>query len=343
MGYGVGRSTLLILPIRRIANHFNSPRVRSEDEQRLLYTTLKASELHETDGISSDLVLKQDNVQHTVEGKIQTLHIDESNLKLKVYIPQNKDDQEYIFTNLLSRRLFEWMMEDRMTHISGEISDIIRDGVNATRDVMLAPRSRLNRALDDNGIATIDTANTDDKGPFESDSPETTPVRVIERGNEAAVSVSDLVLTPATSNAGLPPDRSESPLPSESGLLPPNVRIVAIRSALSSSRGDSPNRPVSISPPGTPRDAVPRPDMLARQGYVALLDKVIELGRRNALPRDGALDRDLLRSSLRRGAGSSDWGLSYLPQMERDCKVGAAGELYVSITLPYIPFPGMDS
>ncbi|KAK8076963.1 hypothetical protein PG996_003133 [Apiospora saccharicola] len=308
--------------ILRIANHFNSPRVQGQTSQRLFYEILKSAEIYETNGISSDLVLTQDNVPHTVAGQIQTLHIDESGGCLKVYVPQSKDDQEYIFTNVLSQRLFEWMMEHPVTHISGHSMTTAKDGVTAIRDVMLAPRSRLDRALDANGISMIDILNTNEDVVSEPESP-TTPVGVVGEGSEPSGSDTGLQ-TPTTSNAGISPSREAAGTPSRSALSSPLGRhehVPRSRSSISPS--------ATIAPPATPSRATSAPDALANVGYVALLNKVIELGRRNDIPTHGAFDMSLLQARVPGGAGASNWGLGSLPQMERDFKVGAAGELYV--------------
>ncbi len=73
-----------------------------------------SAEICETDGISSDLTLSQDGSQYVVQGKKTTLHIADQT-GLKVYVPRNKDDQEYTFTKMLGRKLFEWMMRDPKT------------------------------------------------------------------------------------------------------------------------------------------------------------------------------------------------------------------------------------
>lgn len=307
-------SMVLTLSDCRIANHFNSPRVQGQNGQRLFYQMLQGAEIYETNGISSDLVLTQDNIPHTVTGKIQTLHIDESRGCLKVYLPQSKDDQEYIFTNVLSQRLFEWMMEHPVTHISGHSTSIAKDGMSATRDVLLAPRSRLDRALDDNGISMVDIENTDEDAVPAPESP-TTPVDATRESTEPADSDSGL-LTPTTSNAGISLDLEDAESLSRSRRPSPPGHS-----------DNTPRRRLSISSPATPA-----PDAVANQGYVALLDKVIGLGRRNGLPTRGAFDMRLLQARISGGAGASTWGLGSLPQMERDCKVGAAGELYVRAT-----------
>lgn len=131
---------------------------------------LRDLEIRGTDGISSSICLSQDGVSHEVEGKKTTLYIDDNESAIKIYLPRNKDDQDYTFTKLLSKSLFEWMMRDTLTQISEIVSN---EGINSTRDVLLSPRTRLATALDDNGIGTIITANIDEEVFSESESPTT--------------------------------------------------------------------------------------------------------------------------------------------------------------------------
>ncbi|KAK7947853.1 uncharacterized protein PG986_008739 [Apiospora aurea] len=302
----------------RIANHFNSPRVQGLNGQHLLYDIMKSAELYETNGISSDLVLTQDNVSHTVEGKIQTLHIDESCESLKVYVPQSKDDQGYIFTNVLSQRLFEWMVEHPVTHISGGTRDMIKDGVTATRDIMLAPLSRLDRALDYNGIAMIEIENTDESTVVAVPEYPITPVEVAGESPAPADSDSDRPRTPSSVNAGSPPGPLAVGTPGRSVLSSP-----------SGGQRDAPSRRLSSSPSATQSGATPVPGGVITREYVTLLGKVIEHGRKNSLPVRGDFERGFFIYEIPGTGGSTNWGLGALSPLERDSKVGAAGELYV--------------
>ncbi|KAL5345654.1 hypothetical protein ACLOAV_009408 [Pseudogymnoascus australis] len=154
----------------RIAAHFGSPRTKSNQGLESFYRVLRDLEIRGTDGISSSICLSQDGVSHKVEGKKTTLYIDDNESAIKIYVPRNKDDQDYTFTKLLSKSLFEWMMRDTLTQISEIVSN---EGINSTRDVLLSPRTRLATALDDNGIGTIITANIDEEFFSESESPTT--------------------------------------------------------------------------------------------------------------------------------------------------------------------------
>ncbi|KAK2591572.1 hypothetical protein QQS21_010742 [Conoideocrella luteorostrata] len=143
----------------RVAAHFDNPRPRSRRDLERLYGKLRNAEIYATDEIVSFLQLSHQGKNHKIKGKKTTLFLDEKADHLKVYIPRNKDDQTYTFSKLLAERLFRWMMGDESSQLSGRLS---KDGIRAVSDVLLCPRSRLDTALDDDGIATIDIANQDD-------------------------------------------------------------------------------------------------------------------------------------------------------------------------------------
>ncbi|KAI0136379.1 ino80 chromatin remodeling complex protein [Xylariales sp. AK1849] len=306
----------------RIAAHFDSPRLRNKRNPDL-YQLLRNASFLETNGISSGLSLVQDGVPHEAEGRKMTLHIVEDQIGLKIYVPQNKEDQEYVITKELSQRLFEWIMSDPNTNISEEIN---KDGVNATRDVLLAPRSKVDTALDDNGIGrTLDIVNVDEEVLSEPDSP-IMPVRATEEGSgiptpsAPADSDSHLFNTPASSVVSLSLDGRDAEFSGRNSEFTP-----------------SRPRPYWESPvllpslPSTPAPIAPVQVEKSNRRYVALLDKVINSGRRDALPSCGASGMSQLQSSMPSADGATDWGLRSTSQIERDCKVGAAGELYSNV------------
>lgn len=97
-----------------------------------------------------DLSLAQDGVSHVVRENRPTLHMSDNPLGLlTIFLPRNVDDQDYMFSNLLPQRLFEWIMTDPTTKALQSISD---EGIDATRSILLAPIRRLDMALEDNGI-----------------------------------------------------------------------------------------------------------------------------------------------------------------------------------------------
>lgn len=307
----------------RIAAHFNSPHLKKKQNPDHFYQVLKNADIFETDGISSDLSLSQDRHTHEVPGKMTTLHIDADDLGLKIYVPSNKDDQAYTFTKLLPQKLFEWMIKGSLTNISEKISN---DGVIATRDVLLAPRSRIARALDDNGIAAIAIVNTDDVVLPESYSP-ATPVRTSEASSENTTpsgrgdSDSEVFDTPASSIMSLPLRCRDADTSARNSYFVPLTP-----------------RPISTSPLLLPtRPSTPAPTKPIYFGtsnyYITLLDKVIDAGRRGIFPNHGEINRSQSQSSVSDTSDTTDWGMRFVSQIERDSKIAAAGELYVSIYL----------
>lgn len=293
--------------------------MRSKRETESFYEVLRNAEICETDGISSDLVISQDGTAHEVEGKKTTLHIDEDQSGLKIYLPRNKDDQEYMFTKSLSQRLFEWMMRHPVTQISEDTSE---NGVKAVRDILLAPRSRIPTALDDNGIATVSVPNLDED--VESESP-TTPGRASEEGLEFS-----------TTSDQVDSDQEILESPPSSVLSPP----LDLLRAADSSR-DSPFTPsrylqtlrdpfASPTPSPTPTLTTPAHIAISDRQYVALLDAVIMAAKRSNFPSHGAFSVSQLQAGLPSVDPGTHLGLRSRSKAERDCKIGAAGELYVS-------------
>lgn len=285
------------------------------------------------------LHLTQDGTPYKVESKKLTLYIDDDDAGMKVYVPQNNDDQEYTLTKDLAQKLFECMMSHAVTHISERVS---KDGVNATRDVLLAPRRRIRAALDDNGIGTIDI-NDLDEAPSEPETPETsteTSNRVSDADITHSSAPSDpgesdatIQFTPASSAASSTASRNDDSVVSGgasracSPITPPARRN---REDLAPSSLSS-----SILPPATPGQGVSASD---DQSYVQLLEKVISSARRHAIPRHGTGDMSQVRvnmSVVNTGDEGDYFGLSSASQFVRNCKVGAAGELYVRFLCSY--------
>ncbi|KAI1421444.1 hypothetical protein F5Y12DRAFT_767727 [Xylaria sp. FL1777] len=312
-------------PLLRIAYHYNTPRSRSSRDVDCLYNAMKNAELYETDGISSNLQIIQDGKLQQVEGSMTTLHIDEDEYGLKVYLPRSKDKQKYTFTNSLSKKLFIWMMTDQITQQSETID---KDGIHATRDVLLSPYSELSAALDENGIVMIDIENTDASMP-EPGSPPT----LVETATDG---IQDLDLSDHDNENeafNIPISGTEDLRSAHSG-TPASSETTPVRLAGLVPLGESPFRRRILSPSFEP--PTPTRDSATNELYIATLSNIIAAGRRDILP--------VHRDSNSREQPSSfqnvpDLGLRSLSQTERDCKIGAAGELYVFELLSHLSRP----
>ncbi|KAK2046278.1 hypothetical protein LZ31DRAFT_593285 [Colletotrichum somersetense] len=149
----------------RVAAHFNSPRSQTRQDMESFYAVLRSAQIYETDGISSDLCLVQDGTSFTVEVTKTSLHIDEIQSGLKIYLPRAKDHQEYMFTNVLPESLLGLMMRHPVTQLSQEIT---KSAENATKNMLVAPVTMLHRALEDNGIAKVEVPNVDEAVPLDT-------------------------------------------------------------------------------------------------------------------------------------------------------------------------------
>ncbi len=304
--------------ICRIAASFNSPRLRTRRDHELSYEVLRNAETYETSGISSSLHLSQDGTSHEVESTKSSLHIDEGHSVLKVYLPRNKTDQDYQFTTHLPGKLFQRMMTNPNTGLE-EVGSMA--GITATTHVLFSPRARVVEALDSDGIPEVEIANLDEQVLSEPGSPTTTA-----RASEVEDYLSDQedfdmenLYTPASSVASPLPNR---PIPDRTSFLTPSTPT----------RG----YPFGSS---SPARATPTQHLTRDGGYIALLGRVIHAANRSDIPSHGMSGASVLPAGLP-SDGEVDWGLRSATKFERDCKIGAAGELYASPRPPTrVSFP----
>ncbi|KAI0198817.1 hypothetical protein F4808DRAFT_472474 [Astrocystis sublimbata] len=308
-----------------------------------LYEALKNATIFETDTISSNLQLSQDGKLHEVESSRTTLHIDGDATSLKVYIPRDKDDQQFIFSTKLARRLFEWMMTDPTTQIC---DDIEQEGVNATRDILLVPYAKLSEALEERGIAGIDIENTDEvllepSLPFDSVDAAAELIRNLDLHDEDDAEPDADDVEPDEDDAEPDEDDAE-PYADDTELLEDNVRpihssenfqftfrfptaLYNVSSYRAGSLSFNENAFARIQTPSA-EPAVPSRDENADRLYMATLSRVIAAGRRDFIPSHGNSEGERTSGSSHDAANLSWRSPS---QVERNCKVGAAGELYV--------------
>ncbi|KAK6725139.1 hypothetical protein SNK04_003944 [Fusarium graminearum] len=122
----------------RIAVHYNSP--RTQDDNSKLHWILSRAEVHETDGISSELHLSQDGhaIVHVQERS--ELHIREDSGSLKVYVPRDPKAQGFCYFAALPRRLLEWIMTDpstlKVNHVGSKALQIVTAVLNAPLVIM---------------------------------------------------------------------------------------------------------------------------------------------------------------------------------------------------------------
>jgi len=315
-------------PFSRVANHFGSPHVATKRHLEIYYEVLRSAEILETNKMSVSLHLTQDDHPYDNPSKKLTLYIDDT-AGMKVYVPQNYDDQEYTFNMYLAQELFKSMMSHNLTHISERVS---QDGVNATRDVLLAPRRRLGAALDDNGIGTIDLEDLDEV-PSQQEALDT-PTRAGSADGThgrapSELEESDMTIlgTPAWSEA------SSTAIRYDGFTVSASAR--SVHSSISLPIQRTRENLVTLSPSPSQSPAGPEQDLnsIDERSYAQLLEKVITSARVQALPRYGAGGMNPVQVNVS-ALGTDDerdyYDLNSASQFVRNCKVGAAGELYVS-------------
>jgi hypothetical protein len=309
----------------------------------------------EVEGISSVLKISQNGRRYEAKLSTASEHIDEPAGNLTIYVPRDRRAQELCFGSVLPRKFAAWLMRNPDTNIDGNVEV---DIVNAMTSIFASDRAVLGEILDDQGAIQLQFDDPDEhldeeevngEQAEDSHASDSTP----EPGN----GVSDLVLTPTHSlmndvsirPAALPDSETEI------GLLETEEEIVESQSSTAHQvrRGDgSTSRPVlHSSPPGSissPQESNSHHAVLSSasqtiedQRYRMILERVITAARRANFPSGGAFDLNDLRDALPDAGGPNSYlsydGLDLLSRfqstshLERDKKIGAAGELYVSI------------
>lgn len=261
------------------------------------------------------------------------IHLEKSNMGLENYLPRNRRGKKHGINNILTKKVMEWIMTGPKTLIS---TNTTAGNLTAKKDVLTTDRSMLDASLEENGLATINIDNQDDNEHSDTAliaSPERLDGRTalnLGSGDGAAPHVYPFDVSTATED-----DVFTEYTPSRSSVHTETFSTVLSRSSHSSYSSPRqqpfdqesissklPFRPPSfpVTPPRLPSDDTQ---------YNELLRIVTDAARRGTVPhafdqvRSTAL-ADSRQSFRFRFRGSS--------QIERDRKIGAAGELYVSST-----------
>ncbi|KAF5578414.1 hypothetical protein FPANT_10022 [Fusarium pseudoanthophilum] len=355
--------------IARVASTFNSPRF--EDNPLGLYEQLRTMRVLEVERISSVLKIFQNKQSFEIPVATANEHIEDSTGKLTIYVPKERRAQELCFGSVLPRKFGAWLMHPSKSLTDGPVET---DIVKVLTAVFASERFVLDDVLDDQGILKVSFDNQD-----EEDNSDEVEVQE-EEGQEQRLSDSRLE-TDDTSTEQLTPDRSSinagtPPYAGSSGILPGGsppgtvVETISQRSQMSyqpfsgrvhrSSQSDL--FPSSPHPLHHPTDQVPSNPLSAMTSlpeqqsfedarYRSILDRVIDKARNAAFPSRGSFDMTDMRNALPgddTDAYQSFDGLDVMGQfrstnqLERDKKVGAAGELYVFELLSCLNLPNWN-
>jgi hypothetical protein len=311
---------LIANPPHRIAKTYNSPRTR-EDLQST-YSLLRNSETLETGHISTQLHLHQDGEDLVVEREQGiAVHIYEGPEGLRIYIPRAKRDRGACFQTKLPQRLCEWLMTDPTTQIVEKTNN---EATCAVLSVINAPPYSLSGILDQCGINTIDLAP--EEGEYDEDD-----LSDDDQSNDTDPSVAEQPIQdgyPSSQGGELDDTQSESSDRDDDRFTPPStaegVRTVSYEAIRHSyNRSSFPQtRPVQI-------------DAGVDVGYLTMLSRAVTSARSAQFPSHGPFNMFALQAAIANDADGADnfdasLRLQFASRMERDRKVGAAGELYVS-------------
>ena len=324
----------------RIAATYGSPRYQSDPQD--FYRLLRTTQVIGTTGISCIMTISQNGHAVQVEGPaVGEVHMCEEDDGLFIYVPIKKKLQEFCFGSLLPARLADWLMRDATTQIiggSGTSSDKADSAmVTALTTLLAVDVSAVDLFLDHQGIMKVpvnneDVVEDDDEDDEEQEeeqeqAEEEVEVIEIDYFNDALSST----VAPSTPGAMTPTTELGQTSP-----LPLVLHTITHQSHMVSAT-HHPRVPTSNYHGGYPTPPL-QPSTEDSQ-YRALLQRVTTAARSAAFPSRGSFDMSALLTNLPSTTSSNNFttfdGLETLhrfrssSQLERDKKIGAAGELYV--------------
>ncbi|RYP39352.1 hypothetical protein DL767_002263 [Monosporascus sp. MG133] len=322
----------------RIAVHFKSPRVTGDGRE--LYNLFRNSQTLETAMISTTLSIVMQGTEVVSKDVDQgELHIEDDAEGLRIYVPHDEDLRDTCFHSNLPRCLMAWIMGQDGTRNDAQLDP---SAIAAVKSILPAKASSVQRILDDEGIIEVHMGNEDDAMEVLGD---------VGNEDEVTEALTDdpfaPTTTPSTPSAALriqsysreprtPDFRSLSD--SEDGYVEGETPATEYtpnesrRSAAARRYSHSPGRYLSPSDFATRAAEAQR---RAASEYRALLSHVLSAARNYRLLA-GTFDLSSLSDGLEddqttasRKFNEGDLFGAGMASIERDKKVGAAGELFV--------------
>ncbi|KAI9933658.1 hypothetical protein MW887_008131 [Aspergillus wentii] len=300
----------------RIAVHFNSPRALKKEQS--FYELLKKIEVCETDGITSELHLNQDGKDIKVEVSRSELHLHESEGGLRIYVPGDEESQYLCFHDRIPQALLEWMLTEPSTGICEPLTD---RALNVMQSILQAQNKYVAMTLDRAGIVSVEIPDDSHNVELDAATNQINDTRSASRNSEDTL-IGD-TLNPATH--GLSYDASDvhritGPFrgPSRSPLVANNY---------------------TYTPQSTPGSIVltpPQPEV--DMEYRNLLYRTVNTARNTVFPTRSSFDMGALNHSLDASISERNdiFRLRNSERIERDKKIGAAGELFVFEILSHL-------
>ncbi|KAI1353752.1 hypothetical protein F5Y01DRAFT_50390 [Xylaria sp. FL0043] len=300
----------------RVATHYDSPRTKSLSERMELYKMLREAEVYETDGISSELHLSQDGHDFKFVKNMSELHIRETkDGVLEIYVPRDPDRQDLCYYETLPPRLLDWLMTDPTTNLKP--SGFHTRGLDVMTSVLNARVGSMTRLLLHRGIIDVDVPEGDDTGEYDEGLPtleeqeESQPRQ--QPGSQGAEEESDgeTIVVETISATTVSSRHAYTDFPRSQGQVPDSNPDLAVAAAIRYSSSSN------------------------QTDYVSLLSHVISSARSAVFPHQGAFNMSRLAAALPIEEGedgtAGEWRRRFHSRvpLERDMKIGAAGELFV--------------
>ena len=313
----------------------------------------------ETDEIHVTLQFRLKGNAIPIEDDSPNAHVHYTPPHLTIYVPRKKGPQEICFGSILPRKFFRWLMGYPDSRIEDHADAI---AVNALSSIFACDRRVLPDILDRHGIIPVafenedvpDPADTEDTDEYDdTEQPDEGQAGVEEAAINSAPSdgVSDTeTLVEAVGRSHMARDTgrvSSRPLPRPFIPSRPEASSADVDAAASVQ-----SRPQPTFGSGSFRHlggftfTVPQTGVTEDGRYRALLERVVAAAQVASFPSTGAFNLDSLRDALFSGLDDDTVysfdgfdlvsGLRSATQFERDKRVGAAGELYVSQVSPSI-------
>ncbi|KAE8452297.1 hypothetical protein EG329_000997 [Mollisiaceae sp. DMI_Dod_QoI] len=302
----------------RCAVHYRIPQI--PDGDRSLYNRLLRASIHVSDGISKSISVIQYGETITIENSRANFHLDEKDDELLLYVPRDKDAREECFFRQLPRRLMKYFA------ISDLSAEALLNGIIGCSSLI-----SVDNILKDAGIVQIDgigrtfepELGASPTGFDDTSFQDGTPASTESRKSESRPS------TPVTTNRTAYNART-------------NTEISASVHR-SSSHYDEQRAAIGSSPLLSAAESIPSIPLVDNElpeiGYVALLERVITSAGRMAIPVQGYDFVDELPAEHSLGIDLFE-SVFAARSMERDRKVGAAGELFIFEILLNLELPG---
>ena len=267
------------------------------------------------------LTLEQDDVVHSFEvpdqhhGRAHTETNDDG--VLQIFVPLEPVAQKTAFLSALPKRLLAWIMSSEDDPV--ELTDLDTTAISNVITVLLADKSGLEFLLQEMGISNVNFEDDVDDISSSSDGAAT----------PSSSSSSEPQISPSTPNRPSPQRLSSNRLGS------PQIshEITHSNFAQASFRNNNNSVQLAFRPRTESEESsqLEIPPAHVDSEYRRVLDITIDLADAVSLPNSGA------SYTTRSGEGNTPQ-LQYTSQTELNCKIGAAGELFVSSTCQVDPY-----